>query len=319
MSVLDKIRKMKQRGGGNNGNRSSLRGIYLDWQDGPNNIRLSGDFLEVKTHFIAPAPKRKDPGLCQAEAFKGDDRIPMVINCPDWDLDTEEAKDEKTCPICKLHRIASQVLDENPGPEEKKLYEKLRSDTRPRSQLKWNVLDRDNPQIKSIEGDEEKELLGYKIASVGMEAWNDIEGIFDQVKADISDPDDGIDICVVKSYDKKKGRVTYSAKAIIEGKSLKESPLTDEERALELHDLKVRCGRQTPNDKVIDALHGDFREIYELSIEEEEAEAEAAIVDPEPEAEEPEAKEPEAEEPEVDEVDGDDDDDDPFAGSSKKK
>jgi ribosomal protein L12E/L44/L45/RPP1/RPP2 len=320
MSVLDKIRKMKDRGD-RRGNRSPLRGIFHDWQDGPNNVRLCGDFLEVKTHFIAPAPKRNDPGLCQADAFKGDDRIQMVINCPDWDVGTEEAKAEKTCPICKLHAIANQVLAENPGPAEKKQYDKLRSDTRQRTLLKWNVLDRDNPNIKKIEDGEEAEVLGFKIASVGMEAWDDINGIFDQCKVDISGVEEGVDICVTKAFDAKKKRVAYTAQAIIEGTSLKVTPLTKEERELELHDLLKYCGKQTDPQRVIDALHGDFRDIYELALEEEEADNEVAATgstpdpDPAPAPAPAPAADPAAEE-DGDAI-GEEDDDSPF-GAKKK-
>ena len=83
MSIADKMRKLKDRRGNEGGNRnfSNLRDIFFDWEAGDNRVRLVGEFLEVKTHFIAPAPKRGERGLCNGEAFKGDNKISQVINC----------------------------------------------------------------------------------------------------------------------------------------------------------------------------------------------------------------------------------------------
>ena len=76
--VLDKIRNLKQRrereGRGRFGR---ISGIFHNWSEGPNIIRLvDGDhFLEVKTHFVAPSPQRGDRGLCQPDA-------PLTAACP---------------------------------------------------------------------------------------------------------------------------------------------------------------------------------------------------------------------------------------------
>ena len=318
--LLDKINKLKTRratsGGG--GDFSKLRGLFHNWQDGDNIIRLVDEFLETHSHFIAPAKNRGDRGLCQEDAFKaeGSDRLQKVVNCLNWDLKTESElpKSEHTCPVCRLYSISCQVLDEKPDdPEEKKFYENLRSACRPRVQLKWNVIDRDNPNIKKIDGDAEVMVPGLKIASIGVEAWDDIEGIFEQVGADITDPEKGIDICVVKSFDHKKKRITYSAKAIIQGTSLKVTPLTEEEMAFERHDLLALSGRMTDADKIVDALHGDLRDILSLDEDEEdESPAESPAPKAEVPAEKPAPKRPT---PAPVEETGGDDEDDPLAGT----
>jgi hypothetical protein len=268
MSVLDKVRKLKAtrpKGGG--GGR--LRGIFHQWKDGDNPIRLVGEFVEVRTHFVAPAPKRGERGLCIPTAFQGDNKLPQVVNCLNWDVATEEEKAEHTCPICKLHAIAVAALKENPDEDEKKFFDKLRQETNPRPSLKWNILDRDDPHVVSTEGDTETKVMGLKIATVGMEAWNDIEGIFEQCGFDITDPVEGVDVKVNKGHNGT--RVCYSAQAVIEGTSLKVTPLTDEEKALRPNDLKVVCGKMVDSQRIVDALHDDLRQIYDFNVDEDEA------------------------------------------------
>lgn len=285
-SVLEKVRKLKAsrpKGGG-----SRVRGIFHQWKDGDNEIRLVGEFLEVKTHFIAPAPKRNEKGLCRSDAFQGEDKLPQVINCPDWDTEREEWKKHKTCPICKLNRIAREALKLKPSEKEKEEFKQMSSNTYPRPNLKWNIVDRQDPFVLQIQDDKEEKVAGLKIATIGMEAWSDIEGIFDQMGFDITDPEEGIDIRVKKGHN--GARTAYSAQAVMDGKSVKTTPLTDEEKAMSPHDLKQICGKQVDATKVMDALHEDYREMLELYEQDDESEA------PEEKAEESKAEE-KAEEP----------------------
>jgi hypothetical protein len=264
MGILDKIAKVQAARPSNNNNK--VTGIYYSWKEGTNRIRLAGDFLEVRTHFIAPSPKRKDRGLCFSAAFQGDEKIPQVVNCQNWDVESEHGKSEKTCPICKLNAVARAALTEAPGDEEKKFFEDLKSSTRPQTVYKWNIIDRDDPYVTASENGKDTQVLGYKIASIGREAFDDICGIMTQVGYDITDPDKGIDIEVIK--DSKGARTTYSARAVLSGVSLKVTPMTEEERKLELHDLKIRCGKQTPSEKIVASLHDDLRDILNLNLTE---------------------------------------------------
>lgn len=292
MSVLERLAKVQaSRPQGGNGGR--IQGIFHQWKEGGNKIRLAGEFVEVRTHFIAPSPKRKDRGLCIAAAFQGDDKIPQVINCPNWDVALERPKKEKTCPICKLNAVARAVLAEKPSEEEKKFFEALKGATRATASLKWNILDRDDPFVVRTDNGKEEKVLGFKIATIGAEAQGDIFGIFKQVGYDINDPDRGIDIEVVR--DSKGVRTTYSARAVIEGTSLKVTPFTKEERALELHDLKARCGKLVEPEKIVDALHEDLREIISVNVSEaaqDEAAVDAAVDEAVAEVSEPETPAP---------------------------
>ena len=243
-----------------------LRNIFYDFKDGANILRLVGSFLEVKTHFISPAKNRGSRGLCVDEAFRGDHKLPPVINCPDWDLEKEQQNPVLTCPICRLHRLANEALEDTSiSQEDKDFLEDLESTTRPRTILKWNILDRDDPFITRIVNEVEEKVLGYKIANIGMEAWGDIEGIFDQCQCDITDVDGGIDICVTKTQGKP--RTSYSAQAVIAKLAIKVTPLTQEEKALELHNLRMVCGKMTDIKTLLDALHGDLREMLDANPE----------------------------------------------------
>lgn len=282
MQTLDKIRKLRssrpQGGGG-----SRLRGIFHSWKDGDNIVRLVGEFLETKTHFIAPAPKRGERGLCQTVAFQGNEKMPQVINCLDWDVLKEEGR-RGGCPICRLHAIAQQVLNDQCTDEEKKLFEKLRRDTAPRTLLKWNIIDRDDPHVLAVDDGNERKVLGFKIASIGMEAWGDIEGVFDQMGFDISDVEDGLDICVTKGHNGT--RTEYSAAACIDKStkppSAKVTPLTAEEKQLVRHDLKQVCGKYVDAKRIMDALHEDYRDLLEVNASEDD---EPAVEDAGPDEE----------------------------------
>lgn len=317
MGVLDKIKKFKNTRPKNEGGRGRMTGIFHDWKEGPNHIRLVGEFLEVKTHFIAPAPKRQERGLCQQSAFAKDNenRIPQVINCPDWDITMEQEKEVKTCPVCKLFRLAKTALKEGPDAEEKKYLDGLVSLSRQRTNLKWNIFDRNDPNVKHIdESGNEEDKKGLKIASIGMEAWDDIEGIFDQCGFDITDAEEGCDINVIKGHNGT--RTSYSAQVILAGKELKITPFDDEEKEVisGKHDLKAICGKQTDSDKVLDALHGDYRDLLDINDDEEEV-VNSAIPEDEPKEEAP------AEVPaESDDSDDDfDDDEDALLGGTEKK
>lgn len=313
MGVLDKVRKFKNSRPKNDGNRSRMVGIFHDFADGQNHLRLVGEFLEVKTHFIAPAPKRAERGLCQEAAFDkdNDDKIAKVVNCPDWDVSTEQPRSKKTCPICELNRLAIQALKEDPDESEKKYFTGLKGLTRARTLLKWNIFDRENPDVKIIdENGNEKMQKGLKIASIGMEAWDDVEGIFEQVSMDITDPVDGCDINIIKGHNGT--RVAYSAQVVLEGTSVKITPFDEEEQALadNPHDLLSFCGKETPSNLIKAGLHGDYAELLDMNDE---------VSEPEPKAEKKAAtKTPTKEVEEVVEEDEDDDDDMPLGGSQKK-
>jgi len=214
-------------------------------------------------------PVRGDRGLCQADAFKaGENRLPQVINCLNWSVEKEELIEGNRCPICRLHEIARLALKDNPTNEERKFLETLFRSSSLRINLKWNVIDRDNPFVTRIDRDGEVQIRGFKIATIGMDAYTDIEGIFEQCKSDITDVEEGIDVEIERGNNGT--RTIYSARAVVDGKSLKVTPLTPEEKAMKPHDLKIICGRMIEPQRIIDFLHGDYRELLDINVDEDE-------------------------------------------------
>ena len=313
MNMMDKIKSIK-RGGMK---KSSIKGIFHQFKDGDNPVRLVGEFVQVKTHFIAPSPKRKDRGLCQQEAFEGEDKLPQVVNCADWDINGEKETKEKTCVICKLNALAREMLKNSKlTAEDKEHFKALSAATYARTSLKWNILDRDDPYVVQNTDDGEKKILGLKISTIGMEAWTDIEKIFHQLGFDITDPVKGIDININKGSN--GARVKYSANAIMQGITVKQTPMTEEELALEKHDLKKICGSEVDQAKVLSALHVDLRSYLEdvatEPIPEEEGEGVSEPAEPEVEPEPEPAPPPVAAKPKTSSFSG------PVnLGSAKKK
>lgn len=276
MSNLDKIMKIKNSmPAAKNAASNSYSDIWHQFKEGDNNIRLVGEFIQVKQHYIAPNPKKKMRGLCIPDAFSGENKLLSNINCADWDIDTESERKEKRCVICRLNQIAKTQLKNKSAlsKEENEFFFALMSETNPRNQLRWNILDRDNPYITEVVDGQKKKVLGYKVASIGMEAWKDISGIFDQLGIDIADVNDGIDLVITRL---SVPRVNYTAKAAMNKMSVKQTPLTPEERALKLHDLRKMCGKQADQSKVLESLHLDLRS-YLDEVQEEQAKGNAKV------------------------------------------
>lgn len=258
-SLLERMRSVSNRGASP---KTSVKDIFFTFQEGDNNIRLADNFFEVYAHFIAPVPNRNDRGFADAEAFKGDDRIPKMINCIDWDTEKEMWTGKHECPICKLSQISKKISnDPDCSADEHKFFAELQSSARARRSIKWNIIDRNDPFI--TENDEK--VKGYKIASIGIEAFRDIQGIAEQTGLDINGTDDGCDIIVTKS---KGGRWEYSARVAMTNDrppQVAMTPLTNEEREMKLHDLKEICGKKVEADAIIKVLHQDLQDLLSLN------------------------------------------------------
>ncbi len=271
MGVLDKIKKRAEaRQAAKNSNSKYGKNTNIWWkpEEGENEIRLVDEFLEVKQHYLGkPSGQPNGLGLASEDSFNGDNKVPKMVNCPDWNLDLEAAEEELTCPICRLNRIAKGFINKDGSSKEEKEYFQDVSDiSYARSRIKWNIIDRVDPLVTQIENGQEKTVTGFKIADISMEAYRDIEGIFNQCNLDITDPDNGIDISIIKGHNGH--RVQYTAKAVISGTGLKVTPMTDEEKEADLLDLKKFCGKQTDVDLILHALQSDYQEVLEISEDE---------------------------------------------------
>ena len=262
MNTLEKIRMLKKRSEQQRG--GTTQGLFLKFKKNHNIIRLVGEPLETKSHYLGVNKKFKNDK--RAVLKDGTEGISTVVNCANWDINKEEETGEKKCIICKLNEMAhenlNQMTSDGADDTDIQFMKDLRSKTRARSILKWNVIDRDNPNVtRQNDSGDEDEVFGYKIANIGPEAWEDIAGIFEQVGFDISDFEDGIDIDIKKV---EKDRVYYSVKAVMEDGAVVKTPLTDEEREVDLNDLKVICGKQVDQSNLLEAIQDDYRELLEV-------------------------------------------------------
>jgi hypothetical protein len=295
---MAKFRKRNEKKNNKN-DGSRIKGIFHNWKDGENVLRFIGEFLEVRTHFIAPNSKMKAKGFCPMDRFQGENKLPQVVNCANWDLETDEEVDGG-CVICKLNKLSRDILyggNHEIDDDDKAFLDDLRRSSNARVGLKWNVIERSDPYVSKVDdkGNEEQ-VLGLKIASVGMEAFKDIDGIFEQLQFDLTDSVKGIDISVNKGHNGT--RPVYSANAVLSGLAIKQTPLSEEELELDQHDLLAICGRQTDQAAIFESLRSDLKEMIEdvESDDEDEVEEEEEVT---PEVAEVEVEEEVEEEVEV--------------------
>ena len=114
MGILDKVKKLNNSLPVAGNNKNTFAGdIWHNFKDGDNNLRLVGEFIQIRQHYIAASKQKKSRGLCIPEAFLGDGKLGVNINCSDWDIDTETEKKDKSCVICRLNKIAKFHLNKD--------------------------------------------------------------------------------------------------------------------------------------------------------------------------------------------------------------
>lgn len=254
----------KKNGGGK---FNKVDGVFHSFKDGSNPIRMLGTYIKVQTHFV-DATGKKD-GACKKDAFTqdaGENRIQKVVNCPDWDIETEswKPKEEHTCPLCAVRRKIYDFMKENniTDENEKKKWQTLINKVAVTEAYKTNIIDRNDPFVVEHVDNKEEKKLGAKIATITKGAWKLLEPLFGKFKRDLADVEKGIDIDVVKGTNGI--RAEYKVEPVLDDELRPlVTPLTDEEKALKLNDLKVICGKQTDANKIVVNLNDDIREIYE--------------------------------------------------------
>lgn len=254
MSMLDKF---ESRFNGNTSPLGGVKDVFFKFKTGVNRIRLVGDMVESRAHYLAGNAKRSNRGLCPPVAFEGDEKIFSAMNCPDWDPTTETKKPEKTCPICQLNMIAQRALASGKLNESTKaFYEELKQNSKEMTSFKVNIIDRDDPYITVVDNGTETKQKGLKIASLTYTVAKKIYDLSRNLGFGIENPDKGIDIEVVRTD--TNGKTSYDVRPVFEGIQAKVTPLTAEERAYQVHDLVAICNREVDTDKVRSALHGDL-------------------------------------------------------------
>lgn len=251
------LEKFGNRFADNNG-LGATKDVFYKFKTGVNHIRLVGDMIECRSHYLAGNQKRGNRGLCPQMVFEGDDKIPVFASCNDWDVAAERRKPTRECPICQLVTIASRALSSGRLNEAQvKFYTELKQNAREMTSFKVNIIDRDDPYITVIENGAETKRKGLKIASLSYTVAKSIYELSSRFGFGIEHPDKGIDIEVTRSD--TNGTTSYKVLPVF-GKNMAPlvTPLTDEERSYQVHDLLGVYDRGVDYSKIRNSLHGDL-------------------------------------------------------------
>ena len=250
----------------NNGNFGK-ENIWFDWGNkDEHTIRLVGDFVSIRSHWIGESKFGQDIAILNSGAFKGDNKLPMTVACGNWDAETEtEDPDGDACPVCRLGRNADAMLKKY-GKEleeaDKATFKNIRRKCAVKCQYLFKIIDRENPYV-----DEEKTRKGYKILRAPEKLLKAILELSDKMKGiGISSPDEGIDITIKKIVSEtSKNDVSYSALPVMEGVSVKQTPLTEEERGFRELELHKFAGKPVDKERFEEELtdENNVRTIYE--------------------------------------------------------
>lgn len=233
-----------------NDNQFTKENIFFDWGNSEEHVvRLVGDFKWIRSHWIGENQFGADVTILNPSAFKGENKIPMNVACGNWDVETEsEDPDGDNCPVCKLGKNADQMLTKY-GKEmqeaDKEVIKNIRRKCAVKNMYLFKCIDRDNPYV-----DDEKTKKGFKIIKMPAELLNAIIELSKKLNGiNITSVDEGIDITIkrVKPEGGKKGKTTYTAIPVYQGMTVKQTPLTDEEKAY--HDLELTKFAGKPVDK----------------------------------------------------------------------
>ncbi|MBR4315983.1 MAG: hypothetical protein IKP65_03310 [Alphaproteobacteria bacterium] len=252
----------------NNDTQFAKENIFFDWGNSEEHVvRLVGDFKWIRSHWIGENQFGTDITILNPSAFKGENKIPMNVACGNWDVETEsEDPDGDNCPVCRLGKNADQMLSKY-GKEmqdsDKEIIKNIRRKCAIKNMYLFKCIDRDNPYV-----DDEKTKKGFKIIKMPAELLNAIIELSKKISGiNITSPDEGIDITIkrVKPEGGKKGKTTYTAIPVYDGMTVKQTPLTDEERAYHDLDLTKFAGKPVDKERFEAELveENNVRTIYE--------------------------------------------------------
>lgn len=250
------------------GNGGFSRSIsYFNWKSGDNNIRLVGKPIVTRTYYL-PKSIYSPIDIFKKDAFdkeSNENAIPKVINCANWDIETEEWKDNGDV-LFSLNKIAREMLklgeETGVAPEELKKWDLIKNKTNPTLQYRWLGFDRDTPYVLETTSSgrtvikEPKELAGYKLMTFQKTMFEQLCSAQEAYgNDDIFSEDKGCDL-VVKKIDGTKTTWTINLK--MSGKQVLETPLTEQEKEFEMPNLLEICGKQIPNELVMNNLLEEY-------------------------------------------------------------
>jgi hypothetical protein len=191
------------------------------------------------------------------------------MTCLCWNIDQEKpvGDEHKCCAICDLRQAArkaekdakdSEALSAEDKAKLMKQFSSLSGDSMPKTRYLWPAIVRADTMI-TVEDEKgvKTEMLGWKVLNLPMEANKGIENLLKQYPK-LLDPDAGVDIIITKT---KATRTTYSVQFALNGTSIAMTPLSDEEKAMEVLDMKRFVFNHPSPRQVFVALNENYQEL----------------------------------------------------------
>lgn len=237
------------------------RNIWFNWGDKDSHVvRLVGDFRWVRSHWIGKSSfnPKNDVELFVPEAFKGVEKLPYKVNCGNWNI-ALEAEEGDNCVICQIGRIAQEALKkEGKGLDEERRQwlKNIVSKCNPNSSYYFKCIDRSDPFIAD-------NVKGFKILQMSTElltAVVDLDKSLEDVS--ITSEEDGIDIEIKRERIQASSRIKYSVSPVFKGVSVKQTPLTDEEKSWDDLDLMKFTGRPVDDGMLIEKMNPLIKTIW---------------------------------------------------------
>ena len=238
MGILDKLEAAKAATGGGGGQKrqfSSKQGLWINLEDGDNEIRLGGNVCVCERHYVRD--------LVSEGALKpqGENRAAVGSNatCMNWDIEGQTKSEEELhcCAVCDLRVAANMKRKEAKDaqdPDQEGKMKDLSGKSYPRARYSWDAISRANPDIETKDADGNVEVSpGWKILGLGKEGTEAIEALAKQYPQ-LADEEGGCDVVVSRH---KSNRVTYGASFSLDGPNIKLTKLTKEEKAMDQIDL----------------------------------------------------------------------------------
>lgn len=269
MSYLSDMKAKYSNQNSNSSNGSSKMVAFYNWKDGDNIVRLVGKPIMTRTYYL-PNSSFNKVDIFKKDAFdkQGNKEfaLPKVINSPNWDIENECFVDNGDV-LLSLNKIANEMVkvgtENGLQAEEIDKWKKIRSKTIPTLQYKFLCLDRDMPYVlEDGKIKQPRQLSGYKIITFSKTLFEMIIAAQENYgDDDIFDPDKGCDIVIKKSTDPKTHKVVWAANLRMIGRSVAETPLTEEEKALEFPNLIEISNKQIPNEQIMHNLLDDYAQM----------------------------------------------------------
>ncbi len=246
-----------------NGQFSKDEKIFKQLKEGKNVLRLVSQDYTFYTHWIAPS-KYSKVKLFPDASFEGDDALRKNLFCTDYEPGAERwvEDEERSCVICELYRAVNAILDDNNSDLEQNVrayLEDVAKACRPMKRTMFLCIDRDDPEVSPGK-------KGIKIVEFPRNLMDVFMSKVLDRGIDVIDADEGVDLVIEKRQKPTAGKKVewiWTVDWVYDGKTIKESPLTEEERKYQRPDIEKMMYRKPDQELIYDKLLRDFKEMID--------------------------------------------------------